>query len=296
VNGVLAGYWQSLGSSQTADNYSKFDPYALSISTGSPNNLTADFGYYTKPADVGNFVWNDLNYNGIQNGGEPGIDGVVVTLVITYPNGTTTTLKTLTGDDPSTTGTTEHGWYSFGNLLQDEDYDGVGTFGSGGSDPKFMITAATPSGYVTSPFDAGTDDTIDADNSTAGEQTQPVKGGSDPTNDFGFYIEPTAVELKAFTATRAKNSILLNWKTVSEVSNLGFNLYRSTSMDGVKIKLNAALIPAKPGSQSGDLYAYTDTALEANATIYYYWLEYVDIYGGSSLVGPEWVKVLTGKK
>lgn len=33
------------------------------------------------PASIGDFVWNDLNNNGIQDEGEPGIDGVTVKLM-----------------------------------------------------------------------------------------------------------------------------------------------------------------------------------------------------------------------
>ena len=48
----------------------------MTLSRPAPNNLTADFGYYVEPAAVGNFVWDDLNGDGIQDAGEPGIDGV----------------------------------------------------------------------------------------------------------------------------------------------------------------------------------------------------------------------------
>ena len=51
-------------------------PTRLRISTGAPDNLHGDFGYYVKPAAVGNFVWVDSNANGIQDAGEPGINGV----------------------------------------------------------------------------------------------------------------------------------------------------------------------------------------------------------------------------
>jgi hypothetical protein len=43
-------------------------------------NTTIDAGLVTRYAAVGNFVWNDLNANGIQDAGEPGVAGVTVTL------------------------------------------------------------------------------------------------------------------------------------------------------------------------------------------------------------------------
>ena len=82
-NNVLNGYWHSLGNqSQASDNTSKVDPYKVTLA-GGQTITTADFGYYIEPAALGNFVWEDLNANGIQDAGEPGIAGVEVTLTIT---------------------------------------------------------------------------------------------------------------------------------------------------------------------------------------------------------------------
>jgi subtilisin-like proprotein convertase family protein len=113
--------------------------------------------------------------------------------------------------------------------------------------------------------------------------------------DLSGDYNPTAVEVKSFTASRAKNSVLLNWSTASEVGNLGYNLYRATAPDGIRNRLNAVLIPALPGSQHGAVYSYTDTDLRTNTT-YYYWLEDVSLTGNPHLNGPELVKLLAGKK
>jgi protocatechuate 3,4-dioxygenase beta subunit len=43
------------------------------------SNLTVDFGF-VPPASLGNLVFNDLNGNGLQDAGEPGVSGVTVTL------------------------------------------------------------------------------------------------------------------------------------------------------------------------------------------------------------------------
>ena len=42
-------------------------------------NLTVDAGFY-QVAALGDYVWNDANINGMQDVGEPGIGGVLVTL------------------------------------------------------------------------------------------------------------------------------------------------------------------------------------------------------------------------
>ena len=56
--GVLVGYWHSLGTAGLNNN-SQVDPYAVTLTPGAPNNLTADFGYYILPGAVGNRVWLD---------------------------------------------------------------------------------------------------------------------------------------------------------------------------------------------------------------------------------------------
>ena len=112
-------------------------------------------------------------------------------------------------------------------------------------------------------------------------------------------LNPTAVELRDFTATGEEMSVRLDWATTSEVDNLGFNLYRSESPDGGLMRINADLIPSTaPGSLEGAVYRYVDTGSELPSgqltpnKEYYYWLEDVDIYGSTSLHGPESARVL----
>jgi len=106
--------------------------------------------------------------------------------------------------------------------------------------------------------------------------------------DYRWYVGPTAVELASFTATPQAwtKSILLEWETISEVDNLGFNLYRAESPDGRQIRLNANLIPSQgPGSPIGFKYSFADRTARPGRT-YYYWLEAVDIYGMTASYGP----------
>ena len=180
--GILLGQWHSAGAAAT-DNNSQLDPYAVSLGNGNPlDNLTADFGYYIKPAAIGDFVWNDLNYDGLQNLGETGIAGVKVMLTITYPNGDVSVLTTLTGSD---------GFYSFNNLLMDEDYDGVGV--PGVNEPRFVVTSQTPDGLMPTLTNQGVNDMIDSDDPVGGEQAEPIQGSADNSNDFGFVSQVSAV-------------------------------------------------------------------------------------------------------
>jgi len=83
------------------------EPTADDVSEGLPGNTntnwTVDFGIW-RPASLGDFVWSDLNANGQQDGGEPGVNGVTVTL---YHNGAPI----------STTTTNALGAYTFTNLI-----------------------------------------------------------------------------------------------------------------------------------------------------------------------------------
>jgi uncharacterized repeat protein (TIGR01451 family) len=112
VNNVLNGFWHSRGPNPGANNNSQADPYTVTVAGGASNS-TGDFGYYLVIAELGDYVWYDINGNGLQDGGEPGLANVQVTLTIRYPNGSQT--KMVTRTDSS-------GRYRFANLLLDERY------------------------------------------------------------------------------------------------------------------------------------------------------------------------------
>ena len=106
----------------------------MSISTGA-DNTTADFGYYVQPAGLGNWVWHDANKDGHPGCGRAGHRG-----------GRGHADDHLAQQrDPTVvkTATDANGYYSFGNLLLDEDFDGAGT-----GEPTSAISVATrPLGY-----------------------------------------------------------------------------------------------------------------------------------------------------
>lgn len=175
---VLNGYWKSDGSNPGVNNNSQVDPYTITVSGGQTNN-TGDFGYYRNQAAIGNFVWQD-DGDGIQEGGEPGLAGVEVTLTVTWPNSAgSTTYKTVT--DAS-------GYYSFANLLLDENHDGLG---GSGVEPAFSISVATPSGYTPTTSNAGGDDETDSDGTAI--IALPLEGITNNSYDTGFIVAVGAV-------------------------------------------------------------------------------------------------------
>jgi hypothetical protein len=103
---------------------------------------------------------------------------------------------------------------------------------------------------------------------------------------------PTAVTLSSLAASAGSpRGVVVQWETASEVDALGFYLYRAASVDGLRTKVNSALVPAKmPGSSVGASYEFVD--LETTSGLYYYWLEVVDVRGGTEQHGP--VSVLAG--
>ncbi len=98
---------------------------------------------------------------------------------------------------------------------------------------------------------------------------------------------PLAATLAEFGAVQQGPGILVSWDTVSELNNLGFNLWRGTTPNAPDQQLNASLIPsAAPGSGQGFHYEWLDQADLVNNTTYYYWLEDMDISGQTTRHGP----------
>jgi hypothetical protein len=111
-----------------------------------------------------------------------------------------------------------------------------------------------------------------------------ANGGSE-----SFINSPsTAVNLSSLGATAARGQVTLAWRTGSEISNAGFNVYRATSASGARVKVNDLLIAAQGNEASGSSYSIVDRPGYGS---FYYWLEGVDYSGQSSLNGPIRVNV-----
>lgn len=249
--GILNGYWHSLGNqSPTVDDNSKTDAFAVTIGGGNPdNNPNVDFGYYKDGASLGNYVWNDQNEDGLQNDGESGINGVLVTLTVEYPDGTTTTLKTLTTNDANG----NPGFYEFPNLLLDEDYN-TGTTGTPSVDdlPKFTISvdanqsALTGLAPTTTDVNSNGNDKEDSDNNT-GVVAIPTQGNNntaaqDPeTNedviasyDFGFICDADDVTVTVSLSPNVVGSENQMVQATFTVVNSGTSNLSNVTFEGIK--------------------------------------------------------------
>lgn len=96
----------------------------------------------------------------------------------------------------------------------------------------------------------------------------------------------------AWQAT-GKASVVVEWRTASEVNAAGFQLYRNESPNGTKERITTNLIPVKGDSLTGADYQYTDTTVQAGRT-YDYWLEEIGTNGSATSHGPITVQAQAG--
>jgi hypothetical protein len=211
---LLDGWWHSTGASGQ-DNNSQVDPYLVTLTTTTTTNNTADFGYFNKPAALGNFVWNDLNGNGIQESDEPGIPNVVVTLTITWPNsGGTTLVQTTTGSN---------GEYAFKNLLLDENM----AVATGSDRPSFVVTFTKPSGTTFTLQNQGSDADKNSDADPISGATSTIflaAGQTDNRWDAGL-LQPASIGDKVWVDTNG-NGIQDGGE--SGLSGVTVNLYKTS--------------------------------------------------------------------
>ena len=186
------------------------------------NDLDWDAGLY-QLASLGDFVWEDLNKDGLQDIGELGVDGVTVSL---YTSG---------GSLVDTTITAGGGLYGFTDL-EPGDY--------------YVIFTIPPS-YAFSPQNTGSDDTLDSDaNTTSGQAatTTLIPGENDPTWDAGVYRLLSSIGNQVW--------VDLNGNGVQDAGELGtngvtVNLYDSSN------NLIGTTTTSTVGSDAG-IYQFTD--------------------------------------
>ena len=147
--GLLPGvYTVDVDVAGVPPGYSASSPVSVTATYESGDDVdTVDFGFIS-PADLGDFVFEDLDGDGSFDVGEPGLAGV--TLELSGPG-------VVPGTSVTTTGT---GLYSFGGLVP-------GTF--------TVTVTAVPAGYTNTVGGVSQVATL-------------TSGGSDLSLDFGYYL------------------------------------------------------------------------------------------------------------
>lgn len=170
---------------------------ATTLSVGE-NDMTWDAGLW-RPASIGDFVWYDANTNGLQDIGEAGVAGVLVTLY----NGL--------GQVVATTNTDAAGRYGFINLVPGD----------------YSVGFARPTDYLFSRRDAGGDDTADSDaDTTTGRTaiTTLAPGENDLTWDAGMYLVRASIGDRVWHDVNANG---VQYPAETGVPNVVVNLFRA---------------------------------------------------------------------
>ncbi|HDB2254052.1 TPA: carboxypeptidase regulatory-like domain-containing protein, partial [Staphylococcus aureus] len=142
-------------------NNEELDSNGLSsvITVNGKDNLSADLGIYKPKYNLGDYVWEDTNKNGIQDQDEKGISGVTVTLKDENGN----VLKTVTTD--------ADGKYKFTDL----------------DNGNYKVEFTKPEGYTPTTVTSGSDIEKDSNGLTT---TGVINGADNMTLDSGFYKTP----------------------------------------------------------------------------------------------------------
>lgn len=269
--GVLAGFTKTSGTAG-ADNNSQADPYAVTLSSGVPNNLTADFGY---------FAAADLNISGttfFDNDGdglyEPSVSpddedfGVDVTRVLLFRDldgdGMLDPTDALIDDQLSDS----NGDYLFSNLPPG-DYivavDATGTFVDGATQTTQLMTLSVQ------PVTLVAVDSVD--------------------NDFGFNRPATSVLVSKWRAFLDRGQVVVEWQTTGQANTLGFHLYRLDEATGREILVSgAAMLPALTTAPQGAVYQVVDRTAPTQGSASYLLVE-VETAGFEQIYGPFEVRV-----
>ena len=150
------------------DSDSTVNNIVLPFVPGTSEDDEDDARVYVPPA-LGDFVWVDLDRDGIQDGGETGLSGVTVDVYEDVDSS-----GTINGGDTQTTATTNAaGAWTVGSL-------NVATY---------LVQFTTPANYNITLQDQGGDDTVDSDGDGTGTTgTYALTSGAEIyTVDMGYY-------------------------------------------------------------------------------------------------------------
>jgi hypothetical protein len=231
-------------------------PYTLTVTdtlNGCSNSQTANLigNICSTLATVGDFLWFDLNSDGLQSGNEPGVSGMRVQL---YNN---------TGFLFASTLTDATGFYTFINVQPGTDY---------------YVQFEKPAGYsFTDALIGGASALTNSKADSLGKSIlfDVIAGASIRNIDAGIKtIGPVPVSLLSFSGLLRNDEVQLYWQTSSEYNNAYFSIERKNAQQ------NFTPIGRVNGHGTSSLpigYAFTDGSPGDGTN--FYRLKQVDIDG-----------------
>ena len=224
------------------------DPVTVVIAAPDTHVDTADVGFGPYML-LGDWVWDDLDRDGVQDYGEPGLAGVTVSL--TPPAGVDL------GNGPGvavTTVTTAGGEYVFralpaGDFIVDAE------------------EASLPAGYVATAADVPPDDTRDSDAVNGAPVAVTLSYGAYRTVDFGFYYQNAALTLEKSAAPAtfaAVDETITYTYALTNTGNVALVAPFAVADDRLAVAAPTILILA-PGASTNATATYTTTQDDLDA-------------------------------
>lgn len=210
------------------------------------------------PPIIGDFVWNDLDNDGKQDAGEPGISNVVVTL---FNSSNVAVMSTVTD---------ANGAYFFSAVpcgVSGSSYK----IGYSSLPADFVFTTKAASGSVAT-------NNSDADRVTGKTDLFTLMPGQTKNDmDAGAYRPSNTLPIRliSFKGTYLNGTGSLNWNVTEAVNFNSFELERSNDA----VSFNAVATINSNGKSTGS-YQFTDKLLMQGAN--YYRLKMIDIDGNYS--------------
>lgn len=186
-------------------------------------DLTIDAGVAVPlPATIGNRVWADLDKNGLQDAGEPGIAGIIVTLY----NSSSVAIGSAVTDG--------NGFWQITNvpvgtghyLIFTPNLPSFSTSATPGSNPAWTTQNVGANG--TAGLSSGTESDVDSDVTASGVNAGRTSafdiaaGNNFPNMDAGIVNWPFSsllpIKLQSFTAAPQGNNVLLQWSVSEEIN------------------------------------------------------------------------------
>lgn len=223
-----------------------------------------DGGFHSK-ATMGDNVWYDENQNGLQDAGEQGVSGVVISA---YDKNDMMFWQDVSNQD--------------GEFYMD-----------GLSSGEYYLKFDPPSGYTFTYPDAGDNDGLDSDvDDSNGPRTTALysvtPGEHEPDVDGGLVTGFLPAELVDFEAKLNGKKVDVTWRTAVEINNERFDVERRHESELSFIKIGER-------QAAGTIYTSQDYGFEdfdiRKSGVYYYRLRQVDTDGKEVLSEVRTVEV-----